>query len=63
MDSIQVGCVLFFDGQLPFKQEVSAPRALDTIAFTETYMRLIFPSEPKFEIINSWLDDCRDTHG
>lgn len=63
MDSIQIGCVMFFDGQLPFKQEVLAPRALDTTGFTETYMRLISPSEPKFDMINSWLDDCRGTHG
>lgn len=63
MDSMDIGCVLYFDGRLPFKPPRPPLEALDTRAFVDPYSRLILTTEPKFDMITFWLRECETSHG
>lgn len=63
MDSIQVGCMLYFDGGLPFEPRRPSLGAMDTRAFVDPHSRLVPTTEPKFDMISSWLRECETSHG
>ncbi|KUI69768.1 hypothetical protein VM1G_04844 [Cytospora mali] len=63
LDSMQIGCVLYFDGKLPFQPRRPPPEALDTRAFVDPHSRLIPTTEPKFDMITSWMHECEKSHG